>query len=123
MHTRAEEPTQVTKEIERSGLFKSSKVKCGLDCIDLFSGRSGVTLAIRHSLFTGSRCVMCIKLVPDTSFAAPLSHKRGCCMYVYVCIKNSIFDPKSRIILNTRSRFQMYNNISVLYASTQSRSQ
>jgi len=65
-----------------------------------FSGRSGVTWAIRHSLFMGSRWVMCIKLVLYTSFAAPLSQKRGCCMYVYARIKNSINGPKTRIIIN-----------------------
>ena len=41
MYTWAEEPIQVTKERERSDLFNSSKVKCGLDRIDLSFGKVG----------------------------------------------------------------------------------
>ena len=86
-----------------------------------FSGRSGVTWAIRHSLFMGSRWVMCIKLVLDTSFAAPLSHKGGCCMYVYARIKNSINGPKIRIMINTKKSLfsDLRQNFSVVCQYTE----
>jgi hypothetical protein len=76
MYTWAEEPIQVTKRRERSDLFNSSKVKCGLDRIDLSFGKVGSNFSytsfiiqrikMSHVHRVSARHVVCCTPFPQT---------------------------------------------------------